>query len=87
MAASVDYEAAWQELEERILERDGWGTRTLVTEMAHLRVKHKSNETEDRASGPGGTSDPDRAGHVASEVPGGRDGHHQHHPEALERVA
>jgi hypothetical protein len=37
----VDYEAAWDELQERILERDGWGTRTLVTEMAHLRVKHK----------------------------------------------
>jgi hypothetical protein len=39
--ARVDYEAAWDELQERILERDGWGTRTLVTEMAHLRVKHK----------------------------------------------
>ena len=47
-AARVDYEAAWEELQERILERDGWGTRTLVTEMAALRVKHKiTNQPED----------------------------------------
>lgn len=41
---AVDYEAAWDELQERILQRDGWGSRTLVAEMADLRIKHKIQE-------------------------------------------
>lgn len=69
----VDYEAAWEELQELILRRDGWGTRTLVTEMASLRVKHKI-PTEDPASGSGGTPSASRAGHVTTDSPGGHDG-------------
>lgn len=39
-----DAEAAWEELQEKLLERDGWGTKQIVTEMAHLRAKHKIGE-------------------------------------------
>lgn len=42
---AVDYEAAWDDLQERILKRDGWGSRTLVAEMADLRVKHRIPES------------------------------------------
>lgn len=42
---AVDYEAAWDELQERILQRDGWGSRTLVAEMADLRIKHRIQES------------------------------------------
>lgn len=62
----VDYEAAWEELQELILGRDGWGTRSLITEMAHLRVKHKI-QTEDPASTDGGMPTDPRAGHVTTD--------------------
>lgn len=55
MGRAVDYEAAWEELQEFILRRDGWGTRTLVTEMATLRVKHTLPEAA--PSAPGGMTD------------------------------
>lgn len=63
----VDYEAAWDELQELLLTRDGWGTRTILAEMAALRVKHKS---EDPASAEQGTTPTaSRAGHDDTEVP------------------
>jgi len=61
----VDYEAAWEELQELILQRDGWGTRSLVTEMAHLRVKHTL--PEDSSSASGGMTDRARDDHGASD--------------------
>lgn len=57
-ARPVDYEAAWEELQELILQRDGWGTRALVTEMANLRVKHTIRE--DPSSAGGATTATDR---------------------------
>lgn len=69
----IDYEAAWEELQELILTRDGWGTRTLVTEMAHLRVKYKQPGTPTsvgpRVEPADGASVPDQ-----SKSEGGRDG-------------
>lgn len=42
--SAVDYRSAWDELQERLLQRDGWGTRTVIAEMADLRVKHRIPE-------------------------------------------
>lgn len=78
--ARVDYEAAWDELQELILSRDGWGTRTLTTEMAHLRVKHKivdASASADRRVEPAGrapgdthTEDPEEDRDGRAEPPG-----------------
>jgi hypothetical protein len=43
---AVDYAAAWDELQEELLKRDGWGTRTVVALMADLRVRHRIPESD-----------------------------------------
>jgi hypothetical protein len=44
--AAVDYAAAWDDLQAILLRRDGWGTRTIIAEMADLRVKHRIPEAD-----------------------------------------
>lgn len=77
-ARPVDFEAAWYELQGMILTRDGWGTRTLVTEMAVLRAKYTEAApsasggmpTETRDAGPG-SEDPEE-GHDVGRNHAGR---------------
>lgn len=40
----VDYEAAWNDLQQKLLTREGWGTRTLITEMADIAVQNRVPE-------------------------------------------
>jgi hypothetical protein len=40
----VDYEQAWDELQQFLLRRDGWGTKTVITEMADIRLRCMSDE-------------------------------------------
>lgn len=42
---AFDAEAAWDDLQELILGREGWGSKALIAEMAHLRVKHRTEES------------------------------------------
>lgn len=44
--AAIDYRSAWDDLQALLLRRDGWGTRTLLAEMADLRVKHTIPEPD-----------------------------------------
>jgi hypothetical protein len=46
MATATDYKSAWEEFQALLLRRDGWGTRTLLAEMADLRVKHTIPEPD-----------------------------------------
>lgn len=66
-APSVDYDAAWSELQELLLRRDGWGTRTILAEMAALRVKHKSKDSASTEAAAGSVAP--RADHDVTEVP------------------
>lgn len=43
---AVDYEAAWDELQEHILTRDGHGSKSLLAVMADLRVRHRITEPD-----------------------------------------
>lgn len=43
---AVDYAAAWDDLQEQLLSRDGWGTRTVIALMADLRVRHRIPESD-----------------------------------------
>lgn len=43
--ATVDYEAAWHELAERVEARpSGWGTRNLLAEMTAVATRHRISE-------------------------------------------
>lgn len=42
--ARYDAEAVLADLEAKLLERDGWGTRTILTELADLRARHRTAE-------------------------------------------
>lgn len=44
MAGKVDYEAAWNDWQEKMLTRDGWGTKTMAAEMADIAVKNRVPE-------------------------------------------
>lgn len=66
----VDYEEAWDRLQELILTRDGWGTRQLITEMAEIRLRCRIPDREDPSSEPAGTSPGEACdGHRSNEDP------------------
>lgn len=44
--AAVDYAAAWDSLQAALLQRDGWGTRSVLALMADLRVQHRIPEPD-----------------------------------------
>jgi hypothetical protein len=44
--AAIDYASAWDDLQALLLQRDGWGTRTVLATMADLRMKHRISEPD-----------------------------------------
>lgn len=43
-SGQIDFEAAWHELSETLLTRDGWGTKTLAAHMADIAVRNRVPE-------------------------------------------
>lgn len=43
--AAVDYEAAWIELLDLVASRDGWGSKTLISEAAQVAARHRVSES------------------------------------------